>query len=125
MQFSCSAENIYKPPEKSREELYQDIFISLLLPHIQKPIDNYYTEFLTEPPVVYGYNIDVINAERMYGYRNFAFLLKLEVYSVVGPHIGVGIDRLTFEIGTGKVELKQFEHVKTYDLPEHWEHIIK
>lgn len=32
----------YQPLEQSKEELYQDIFMSLLLPYIQKEVDKYY-----------------------------------------------------------------------------------
>ncbi|MCB2318795.1 DUF3888 domain-containing protein, partial [Clostridium tagluense] len=40
----------YHPAKQSREELYQDIFISLLLPYIQKEVDNYYSKYLTDTP---------------------------------------------------------------------------
>ena len=36
------------PPEKSREELYHDLFITLLMPHIDQPINDYYSKLLTE-----------------------------------------------------------------------------
>lgn len=124
--FVCYAEAVYEPPEQSKEELYQDIFISLLMPYIQRSIDNYYSRSLTVTPTVYPYFVDVVSAERLHGYRSFDFLLKLKVDSVVGPHISVGSDYLTFRIdGSGKVELQKFEHIKTYELPEHWKHIIK
>lgn len=42
----------YQPPEQSREELYQDIFMSLLLPCIQDEVDKYYSKYLTQPPMV-------------------------------------------------------------------------
>lgn len=124
--FTCHAETIYKPPEQSKEELYQDIFVSLLMPYIQKQIDNYYTKILTTSPVVYPYLIYVLKAERIGNYRSFDFLVKLKVNPVVGPHISVGIDYLTFRIGgSGGIELKKFEHIKTEELPANWKHIIR
>ncbi|MEZ2657762.1 DUF3888 domain-containing protein [Aneurinibacillus aneurinilyticus] len=124
--FTCHAESIYTPPEQSREELYQDIFISLLMPHIQKQINNYYTKVLTTSPVVYPYFVYVLKAERIGDYRSFDFLVKLKVIPVIGPHISVGIDHLIFKIrGSGDVELKKFEHIKTENLPENWKHMIK
>ncbi|MEJ8546514.1 DUF3888 domain-containing protein [Brevibacillus borstelensis] len=125
MPFSY-AESNYTPPEQSKEELYQDIFVSLLMPHIEKAVDNYYKDFLTESPTVYPYFVDVLTAERIQGYRSFDFLVKLKVVPVVGPHIGVGIDHLTFRIGgTGTVEMTKFQHIKTFELPAHWKRIMK
>ena len=53
MTLTCYAENMPTPPEKSREELYHDLFITLLLPHIDQPINDYYSKLLTESPTVY------------------------------------------------------------------------
>lgn len=115
------AETMPKPPEKSREELYHDMFVMLLLPYIDHHINEYYTALLTELPVVYPYMVDVIHAERADGYRSFKFLVTLEVTPVIGPHIAVGKDRLTFEIG-GETTLTTYEHIETYELPNHWQH---
>jgi hypothetical protein len=77
----------YQPPEQSREELYQDIFISLLLPYIQMEVDKYYSKYLTDTPMVAPYTVYVLSAERQLGYRSFLFNLKLRVDSYIGPHI--------------------------------------
>ncbi len=125
MTLTCYAENMPTPPEKSREELYHDLFITLLLPHIDQPINDYYSKLLTESPTVYPYQVDVISAERVYGYRSFRFLVTLEVLPVVGPHISVGKDRLTFDIGSGMTKLTEFKHLETHELPPNWQDIIK
>ncbi|MGM7682364.1 DUF3888 domain-containing protein [Cytobacillus sp. Hm23] len=118
------AEELPKPPTESREELYHDMFLSLLSSEIDKPILEYYSKLINEPPVVYSYMIDVISAERVYGYRSFRFYVTLEVHPVVGPHISVGKDRLKFDISAGKAELIEFMHLETHQLPEHWQHIL-
>lgn len=125
VQLPYTAQTIYKPPEKSREELYQDIFITLLHPNIDKAVSKYYSTLLADAPTVYPYQVDVIKAERTGEYRSFGFLLTLQVTPVVGPHISVGMDQLTFFIASGRVILRDFKHVKTYDLPPHWQHILK
>lgn len=124
-QTPCSAVTPDIPPAQSIEELYQDLFITLLLPHIEQQIDQYYSKLLTESPVVYPYEVDVIFAERVSGYRSFGFIVTLQVMPVVGPHNPVGLDQLIFSISPGKVYLKKFEHMNSYELPKHWEHIIK
>jgi hypothetical protein len=63
-QITCNAKNISKPPQKSMEELYHDMFISLLIPYIDKAITDYYSTLLTENPIVYPYQVDVVKAEK-------------------------------------------------------------
>jgi len=41
-------------PENSKEAIYRDVSISLLIPHIQKEINNYYKDYLTELPRRYS-----------------------------------------------------------------------
>ncbi|MBZ9626444.1 DUF3888 domain-containing protein [Clostridium sp. FP2] len=116
----------YYPPKQSREELYQDIFISLLLPYIQKEVDNYYSKYLTDTPMVAPYTVYVLSAERPKGYRSFVFNIKLRVNSYIGPHLGVGLDYITVIVGgTGDVEIKKFEHIKSYELPPNYQNLIK
>lgn len=44
------SESTNKAPEQSKEELYQDIFVTLLDPYIKKAINDYYGQFLTTLP---------------------------------------------------------------------------
>lgn len=116
----------YQPPEQSREELYQDIFISLLLPYIQNEVNKYYSKYLTQTPMVAPYTVYVLNAERPNGYRTFSFRLKLQVDSYIGPHNSVGLDYITVTVeGFGNVKIEKFEHIKSYVLPPSYEDIIK
>ncbi|MET3699608.1 uncharacterized protein DUF3888 [Bacillus oleivorans] len=119
------AESMPKPPEESREELYHDMFITLLFPYMNEPIDQFYSKFLSASPMVHGYMVDVISAKRVYGYRSFKFIVTLEVTPVVGPHISVGKDRLVFDIDPSGPKLLKLEHLETHELPDHWKHIIK
>lgn len=109
----------------STEEIYKDMAISLLIPHIQNEINKYYEEYLTELPTVFPYSIDVIKVEREY---KSGYLIKLEViaHPFVGPMNTVEDDRLIIETGAlGSVEVKKFEHLKSYQLPWNWQHIVK
>jgi len=118
---------LYNPTKQSREELYQDIFVSLLLPDIKKSVEDYYKDFLTEKPIVSPDYVDVLNAERPMGNRSFSFSLKLKVSSYIGPHLDIGDDYITAKIeGDGKVTIEKFEHIKSYylDLPSRYQNII-
>lgn len=116
---------ISKLPENSKEAIYRDVSISLLIPHIQKEINNYYKDYLTELPIVFPYSVDIVSAKRKNG---SGYLIELEV--IAHPFVGaintVGDDRMIIETGAfGSVEIKKFEHIKSYPLPWNWQHIIK
>jgi hypothetical protein len=118
-----------KPPQDSKEMMVHDILMLFLGPEIEKAVDEYYSKTLTYSPSVYPYQIDIKNVERIGGFRTFHFLITLEITPVVGPHISVGKDRLTFEIAPtiipGQIKLKKFEHLETHELPPHWQDILK
>lgn len=124
--FSTYAEeDYYQPPERSKEELVMDLFLSLLLPDIQNAVNHYYAEYLTVNPLVYPYQIKILNMERTNHYRGYIFSVTVEVTPVVGPHNPVGMDHLTFTITPGNVKLEKFQHIKTYELPPNWQDIVK
>lgn len=53
----------------------------------------------------------VKNTERNH-FRGFRFSITLKVIPVVGPHISVGADKMTFKINGSKVELTKSNHIK-------------
>jgi Protein of unknown function (DUF3888) len=118
-----------KPPEDSKEMMINDMLMLLLGPEIDKAVSDFYSEYLTETPLVYPYQVEIVNVNRIGGFRTFQFLITLETTPVVGPHISVGKDRLTFEISPtiipGQIKLKKFEHLETHELPPNWQDIIK
>ena len=126
---TISSESIYKAPEHSQEELYQDIFVTLLAPYIQTTINDYYKQYLTTSPNYSLDSIEILEVERPMGYRSFLFTMKLQVKTYIGPHLDVGVDQLTIRVGSGEGEVKveKFEHVKSYydSLPPNYKGIIK
>jgi len=107
-----------KPPERSTEELYQDIFVTFLSPYIDKAVEDYYGK----PYCVAPYMTDVLSVERPNGYRTFAFRIKLEVTPYIGPHNSVGKDHITILVEYGpKVKVEKFEHIESYKLPPQYQ----
>ncbi|PRR80194.1 hypothetical protein CLLI_05780 [Clostridium liquoris] len=99
--------------------------ISLLVPYMQKELNNYYKEYLTELPIIFPYSVDIVNVERQGGN---GYLIRLEViaHPFVGPINTVGDDRIIIETGAfGSVKIVKFEHIKSYQLPWNLQHIIK
>jgi hypothetical protein len=103
-----------KPPEHSMEELYYDISMSTILPHIQKAVDDYYTANFGISPSVAPWQINIQYIERPHGYRTYLFQIKLEALPYTGPHRTVGTDRITLEVSSGEVKVMKFEHLKSY-----------
>lgn len=117
--------DVSKLPENSNEIIYRDVVISLLVPYMQKEIDNYYKEYLSESPIIFPYSVDIISATRE---SEGGYLIELEVivHPFVGPINTVGDDRMIIETGAfGSVKIKKFEHIESYQLPWNWQHIIK
>ncbi|MDT8861283.1 DUF3888 domain-containing protein [Alkalihalobacillus sp. MEB130] len=116
------------PTEDTKELMVQDMLMLLLGEEIDKAVSNFYNEYVTESPLVYPYQIDIVDVKRVHGFRSFHFYITLEATPVVGPHISVGKDRLTFEIAptlSGQVKLRKYEHLETHELPPNWKHIMK
>ncbi|MFC5406572.1 DUF3888 domain-containing protein [Cohnella soli] len=125
--MQTNGEKAYRPPKTDSTELrMQDMLMNFLNPYINDAVHDYYQHLLRESPLVYSYFVDVIESHRVNGFRGFILSLTLDVTPVVGPHIPVGEDRLTFEISAGpKVRLVKYTHVKTHELPPNWQDIIK
>lgn len=131
--FTCSAyESIQDPKlkqleleENTKEAIYKDMVISLLVPYMQEEINNYYKEYLSELPIIFPYSVDIVSVKREYG-SGYLILLEVIAHPFVGPINTVGDDRMIIETGAfGSVSIKKFEHLKSYPLPWNWEHIIK
>ena len=108
----------YVPPEESREELYQDIYMSFLTPYIDEAVSPYYGRHVTVAP----YDVKILSVSRPNGYRSFIFRMKVEVQPYVGPHLSVGKDHLTILIKAGpEVIVEKHEHIESYDLPPNYQ----
>lgn len=116
--YGCEKEN-------SKEVIYRDMTLSLLMPYIQKEINKYYSDYLTEEPLVLPYSVDVINVVRPV---DVGYLMRMEVIArpFIGPHYTVGDDRIVLETGAfGFIRIVEYQHLKTYELPWNWKHIVK
>ena len=122
---SNAAQKYYQPAKESEEELVMDLLLTTISPTIQTAVSNYYKASLTDDPLVYPYEIKILNMEILGQDRPFQFLVTLEVMPVVGPHISVGKDRITLDISSGNIAVKEFKHIETYELPSYWQHIKK
>ena len=63
-QVETNSNSMYIPPEQSREELYQDIFISILMPDIQKSVAAYYLQ-----PLMYRRSYPILSRQIQAGHH--------------------------------------------------------
>ena len=106
------------------EQMYYNLFVTMIYPYVEEAIADYYSEYMTYPPGEAPYSYKFINIERTPG-LNYSYTLVLEVQPYVGPHLSVGQDRITFKIDLYGIEVEKFEHIKNYELPPHYQDIIK
>lgn len=108
-----------KPDEGSLEEMYQDVFMTLLLPYVREAVTNYYEINAGYSPIVDPWQPKVLSIERPEGYRTFSFIIKLKVLPYLGAHNSIGVDHVTISVSSGKIRIEKFEHIESYPIPPH------
>lgn len=106
-----------KPAKGSLKEIYQDVFMTLLLPYIDEAVTNYYEKNTGYSPNVDPWEPNILSIERPNGYRTFLFVIKLEVAPYLGAHNSIGVDHITIRVSSGEVKVEKFEHIKDYPIP--------
>lgn len=119
-----------KPVQDSRELQLQDMLVLLLLPQMTEKLAEVYSDVFTVPgsPDIYPYLVDVKDIKRVNGFRGFDFLITLDAYPTVGPHIPVGEDVFTYRISAAGVELETFKHVRgpnKKDFPPNYQDLLR
>lgn len=104
-----------QPLKDSRELQLQDMLVVSLLPHMQEKLAEVYADIVTVSPIIHPDYVNVKSVERVAAFRGFDFLITVDAQPIVGPHIPVGKDTLTYRISAAGVELKSFEHLKGPD----------
>lgn len=108
----------------SEDILYRDMIITVLIPTMDRAIDEYYKTKFIEPPGLTPAFVDMKNIERPNGNLTAFFLVEIEVTPYFGPHIQVGKDRMIVEIKYGQPpKVLEFEHLEDYPLPERYAHL--
>ncbi|GAA0133270.1 hypothetical protein YSY43_01100 [Paenibacillus sp. YSY-4.3] len=99
------------------------VILTLLTPKIQEQLDLYYKDKLNEMPLFAPF-LDPLNV--LIEYHDSHIVVNVTVTPYIGPHLDVGSDFISFKIDNmGGVEVIGFEHLKDFELPPNWKHIIK
>lgn len=121
--FSAAAKNESITTKESNVKIYQDVSLVFLNPYIQNAVDDYYKEYFRNSPTVVPYMNDVLKASRPRGEGSYIFLIEVEVLPYFGPHLTVGVDKLTLRVrpGYNDVQVLKFEHIKSNPLPPNYQ----
>jgi hypothetical protein len=95
--------------DESKQKLINDAFITLLSPHIDKTVKEYYSKYnISKSFGLYGVEINDIKRLREGSYI-FRVIVQVETY--VGAHNPPwGLETITFLISSGGVSLEEFKH---------------
>ncbi|QIB68528.1 DUF3888 domain-containing protein [Aminipila butyrica] len=119
---ACSSTWVVSKETSSLQADSKIVLINTYLNYIQEASEDFYGEYFTISPTVAYYYVWVkeISSEQSIGSITFIST------PFVGPHDTVGLDEISFTADyTGKVELKEFKHIKSYPLPEHLKSLMK
>ncbi|WP_176586101.1 DUF3888 domain-containing protein [Priestia megaterium] len=108
----------------SRVLIYNDMLMLILNAQVEEVANQYYFKKLKQRVAVYPYDMNVINAKRVNGFRGFDFLITIETEPSIGAHNSVGKDRFTFRITPlvpekDSIKFVKFKHIKSYSIPPH------
>lgn len=107
-------------------ERQNTVIITLLIPEIQKAVNEFYEPYLSIAPTVVAYLGDAKMIDIVGETDSSRYTVTVEAEPYIGPHIQVGRDSITFDVlADGTVNLKNYEHLKSYELPPHLQSLIK
>lgn len=89
-----------------------ELIFTLLRPELQKASDDFYSEYLSDNPIVYSYSGEIISLKK----SEFGYYIKFGIEPVIGPHDPVGYDEVEYYVtNSGTIALESFVHKKSYD----------
>lgn len=111
--------------EQTTDEVYKNLFLTLIYPHVEKAIDDYYDEYMNYLPGEAPYFYKFLSIEKNRPYKIYSYTIVLQVAPYVRPHLSVGVDRITMKIELSGVTVEKYEHLESHRLPPHYQNILK
>lgn len=106
---------------KTTEEITEELIIAFLIENINKDVQNYYSQYYSGEIAVYNYEIAVLQVEKQ---DTNSITVKVGVTPQVGAHNPLGYDEISYGVDVrGNVTLKNYEHIKTYSVPEKFQEL--
>ncbi|MGE5495208.1 MAG: DUF3888 domain-containing protein [Burkholderiales bacterium] len=98
--------------------LQSELVLTVFGPELQKASDDFYSEYLSDNPLVYNYSGKIISLKKSkYGYY-YGYYIKFGIEPVIGPHDPIGYDEVEYFVYyDGTIKLLNFTHMKNYEIP--------
>jgi len=105
----------------SKDAIKDELVIALFMDDIKAVEDTYYKDYFKEKLEIFNYEIQVQDISK----NNGLIHIKFGITPVYGPHWPVGYDEASFAVDVfGKITFEDFQHLKSYELPEWYNDII-
>lgn len=103
----------------SESEIKDELIIALFMDNITADSSNFYNNYFPDsyPIEYFNYEFKIKDIKKE-GEPVNAYI-TFETTPVIGPHIPVGVDEITYKVdASGKKTLVNFTHKKSYQIPE-------
>lgn len=101
---------------KSAEEITEEALVAFLIEDITRDIQTFYAQYYSGEIAVYNYEISALEVAKE---DTDVIVVKVGVTPQVGAHNPLGYDELSYAVDArGNISLKDYKHVKTYEVPE-------
>ena len=108
----------------TKGEITDELIIALFVEEITNAVMDFYSDYYSGQIAIYNYEVDIVDVGKEEpGYISVEF----GVTPQIGAHNPLGYDELTYIVGPdGGKSLIDYEHVKSYEVPERFRgYIIK
>lgn len=114
----------FKIESTTKEEMTDELVITLFIEDITEEIKNFYSEYYLGEIAVYNYEVTIAEIGKE---EPGSITVTFGVTPQVGAHNPLGYDELTYRVdSSGNKELADYEHLKNYEVPEKFQkYIIK
>lgn len=113
---------VFNVNAKTEEEITDELIIALFVDNIRNDILNFYSEYYSGEIEIYNYEIVILETEKV---ENNLIYITFGVTPQIGAHNPLGYDELVYAVDVvGNKMLTQYQHIKSFAVPEKYEQYI-
>ena len=114
--------SVFNMNAKTEEEITDELIIALFVDNIRNDILNFYSEYYSGEIEIYNYEIVILETEKV---ENDLICITFGVTPQIGAHNPLGYDELAYAVDVvGNKMPTQYQHIKSFAVPEKYEQYI-
>lgn len=107
---------------KTEEDIEDELIIALFIEDIRNEVTSFYSEYYSGMIMVYNYETVILELEKN---DNNRFTIRFGVTPQIGAHNPLGYDELQYLVDSeGNKILTEYQHVKSFTIPDRFEQYI-